>query len=91
MFRKSRTEFRVWSGFVWLKAVSSGLGELYYHLHDYHLLNKIPFRFYLLVLLVRQLHIIIFSIPKVHHKEYCVLSGLLVCNMLMTTPDISKE
>jgi hypothetical protein len=57
-FQKSRMEFRVWTGFVWLKAVSSALGEFYYHLLDYHLLNKIPFRFYLLRLLFRQLRTI---------------------------------
>jgi hypothetical protein len=68
--KKARMEFRVWIGLVWLKAVSSELGEFYYHLHDCHLLNKIPFRFYLLVLLVRELHIIIFSIPKIHHEGY---------------------
>ena len=50
-------EFRVWSSFVWLKAVSTELWEFYYHLHYYHLLNKIPFRFCLLGLLVRQLRI----------------------------------
>jgi len=36
-------------------------------------------------------HNTVYSIPKVHHEEYCVLSGLLVCSMLMTTPDIFKE
>ena len=56
-FQKSRLEFRVWTGFVSLKAASNELGEFYYHLHDYHL-NKIPFRFYLLVFLVKQLRII---------------------------------
>jgi len=57
-FQKSRQEFRVWTGFVLLKAASSELGEFYYHIHDHHLLNKIPFRFYLLGFFWRQLRII---------------------------------
>jgi hypothetical protein len=51
-------EFRVWTGFVWLKSVSTELRKFYYHLRDYHLLNKIPFRFYVFGLLLRQLRII---------------------------------